>query len=159
MGVRAYLKYSACGAELLFVAWVWLMLLLGCVLGTHGVSLGSDPGPAVRKSHVLISRRVREWEAGHILQLVANLLSAEVLSHSPSAPSGFASRERDRRIVSEGQLSAAIKVLQANPLAPATLETIRVMQDLVPEGPHTPPIEAEGPLPSSGEGMRSLLRC
>lgn len=112
-------------------AWVRLLLLPGCVLGTHGVRRGSDPGTATRKSHHLTSRRAADCEAGRIFPLIEGLLSAEVTPRPTSMASESACRERARCLVGEVHFCAAIRY----PLAPVTSEAIRAVQNLFPEGP------------------------
>jgi hypothetical protein len=140
-------------------AWIRLLVLPGCVLGTHGVTVGAGPGLATRKSHRMIIRRAGKWEAGHYVQLLEELLSAEGSTRLPPVALESACRDRARRLVGEGRFSAAIKVLHAAPLAPATPETVRAVQDLFPEGPAIPHVEGDGPCMQVGkEELLAALR-
>lgn len=47
--------------------------------------------------------------------------------------------------MSEGHFGAAVKILSATPMAPASLETAHAVQSLFPEGPAPVCLESEGP--------------
>lgn len=58
-------------------AWVRLLILTSCVLGTHESAPGSESQQAARNSHRLILRRAQDWEAGRFESLAEHVLNAE----------------------------------------------------------------------------------
>jgi hypothetical protein len=131
-------------------AWIRLMLLPGCILGTHGLHLvgGLPPGRGrAHGSHHLIRWRAELWSSGHYDTVIQELLLAPSPALLRSAPANGEERVGGKvlRLVSEGHLGAAVRHLQPTAVAPFSAATAAEVQAFFPPGEPLENVDGVGP--------------
>jgi hypothetical protein len=110
-------------------AWVELLILPLCVLSARLRPRGESVAHHIR-------RRARSWLAGDIDGLLDDLRATAPPARSqPPQQDAAALASRVLRKISEGHLSAAVRMLEPSKLAAPTLETCAALQRLHPSCP------------------------